>query len=251
MSFSEAIFDPDAVNDNDLAQKLHRLAYAVSHDMGTPLRHVKGFTELLERNIEGSLDERTDSYLKHLKSATARLDDMMDGVLNYSRITTRGKPPKKIKAAEIVAEVVEEIIESRIKVPLISHYNLPEIYADPIQFKRLWQELIDNAMTYSQPERVADVSITCNRAGDKWLFTVSDKGTGMPASICERVFTMFYRGVLEKDYPDGQGIGLALCEQIIQRHGGTIWCESEEGQGSRFHFTWPIQEWRENFKNLH
>jgi len=237
-------------NDNDVLQQLNTLAYAVSHDMNTPLRHVKGFADLLERNMHDQMDARSESYMHHLKDATHKLDSMMEGVLKYSRITTRGKPFRPVDSAEVVAEVISETIETRMRTPLISYLNLPKIDADRDQFKMMWQELIKNAIEYAHPQRLPDVHITCNRAGDKWIFTIADKGLGMPASVVKRVFTLFYRGVLEKDHPEGHGIGLALCERIVQRHGGHIWCESEEGFGSRFHFTWPIYEWREKLDKL-
>lgn len=250
MHIVESNHNNNVGNDNDTIHQLNRLAYAVSHDMGTPLRHVKGFTELLERDIEDKLDDRTESHLKHLKTATDKLDTMMEGVLRYSRIVTRGQPPRLINSSDIVAEAISEVMETRIKTPLISYHNLPKIDADPKQFKRLWQELISNAITYSKPNQLIDISITSHRAGDKWIFTIADKGMGIPTNITNRIFNMFYRGVLEKDYPEGNGIGLTLCEKIVQRHGGEIWCESAEDYGSRFHFTWPIYEWREKLEEL-
>ncbi len=235
-------------HNSDPTQQLNKFAYAVSHDMGTPLRHVKGFTELLERTIGEKLDDRTEGYLKHIKEATNRLDSMMEGVLGYSRITTRGKPPRPFETQKIIAEVITDILEKRVRTPLITQHNMPIIDGDQEQFKRLCKELISNAMIYSKPNKATEINIHCHSLEDKYLFTVADKGIGIPPNIIERIFTMFYRGVLEKDYPAGQGIGLALCERIVQRHGGTLWCESEEGQGSRFHFTWPINQWREDLE---
>lgn len=235
----------DDYTPDDLKQHFNRFAYAVSHDLGTPLRHIKGFTELFERSTHDTLDPRATHYLQNMKQATDKLDDMMKGVLRYSRVATRGQPPRPVDSKQLITEVVNDFLNNTRPTPFIAHTNMPILDADPQQLRTVFSELISNSVIYAQPGQPANVHITCNRMKNNWLFTVADNGIGISDRDHPRIFEIFYRGVLEKDYPKGNGVGLALCEKIIHRHGGTIWHEPGEKQGTHIHFTWPIFEWRE------
>ncbi len=217
--------------------ELQQFAYAVSHDLQEPLRTITGFLQLIEEHCEGQMEQETREFLGYVMDAAARMQEMIQALLNLSRVRTRAHPLESTDCENLLAEslfslqrVIEECDAT------VTHAPLPQVLADPGQLRQVFQNLIANALKFQSGEEPPHVHVTAGREGEVWRFAVRDNGIGIPADQAGRLFKIFQR--LHPDYP-GTGIGLALCHRIIERHGGQIWVESEVGQGSTFYFTLP------------
>jgi signal transduction histidine kinase len=228
---------------------LEQFAYVASHDLQEPLRAVSGFVELLRRNLEKSLDAKTSEYMNFSIEGAKRMQSLINGLLEYSRIGTQGKKPQKMNSKEALDEAMvrlhASINESGAK---ITADNLPVVYFDDLQLTRLFQNLIGNAIKFRSGQTPQiHVSAVRQDADPKmgglrhWRFAVRDNGIGIEPQYAERIFMIFQRLHTRKTYP-GTGIGLSICKKIVERHGGKIWVESTQGGGSTFYFTVPDTE---------
>ncbi|MCF7854815.1 MAG: hypothetical protein K9N51_08460 [Candidatus Pacebacteria bacterium] len=232
-------------------EELVDFAYMVSHDLQEPLRTCRSFAHLLSRRYKGKLDDDGDDFIDFIVDGAERGKDLINGLLDYSRVTTRGREPMPVSSYEVVADVLANlrysIDKSNAKVEVAS---LPTVLADEAQSGCLFRHLISNALTFRRkgvPPRIyiaaAEMDASQQSPGDedesyslRWLFSVRDNGRGISPKDQHRMFTIFQR--VEQD-TGGAGVGLAVCKRIVQRHGGRIWVESEVGKGSTFFFTLP------------
>lgn len=219
-------------------RELEQFAYVASHDLQEPLRKIAGFTELLANRLKGTLDEKAESHMWYVIDGAARMRMLINDLLNYSRITRTGREFTETDTSAVLSKVLRDLE------PTIKECNaeivcgsLPVVLADPNQLGQVFQNLIGNAMKYrgSRPLRISVGAMPCP---DGWLFSVADNGIGIAPEFFERIFIIFQRLHTRAEYP-GTGIGLAVCQKIIERHSGRIWVESELGTGSTFHFTMP------------
>jgi len=201
---------------------------------------IGGFTQLLARRYAGKLDAAADEYISYIVDGATRMDALINGILEYSRVGTRG--------AELAPTDCEPLIErvlTNLKVTVeesgavITHDPLPSVRGDATQLVQLFQNLIANAIKFrgSAPPRI---HVSAQRQGDEWIFSVRDNGIGFDPKQAERIFLIFQRLHTADKYPD-TGIGLSICKKIVERHGGRIWAESEPGCGSLFQFTIPAK----------
>jgi PAS domain S-box-containing protein len=224
-------------------EELQQFAYVSSHDLQEPLRTITSFTQLLERRYKDNLDSDADEFIEYIVEAAKRMQTLINDLLNYSRVATRGKEFKLTNTKEIL-ENTESNLYATIKEnnAEITYENLPEIMADSGQILQLFQNLIGNAIKFKKPEipPKIHISATKNENKDEYIFNVSDNGIGMESQYAERVFTIFQR-LHTKDEYEGTGIGLAISKRVVERHGGKIWVESKLGKGSVFYFTIPFK----------
>jgi signal transduction histidine kinase len=217
---------------------LEQFAYVASHDLQEPLRAVSGFVELLRRNLDKSLSEKTNEYMNFSIDGAKRMQSLINGLLEYSRIGTQGRKPQKVNSKEVLDEALARlhasIGESGAK---ITADDLPTVYFDDMQLMRLFQNLIGNAIKFHS-DQPPQIHVSAVRQDTAWRFAVRDNGIGIEPQYAERIFMIFQRLHTRKAYP-GTGIGLSICKKIIERHGGKIWVESAQGQGSTFYFTVP------------
>jgi hypothetical protein len=225
----------------DLARSnkdLEQFAYVASHDLQEPLRAVAGFVELLKMKLEKTLDNKSAEYMTHTVEGVKRMQSLINGLLEYSRIGTRGqKPaPTDAKAAldRALAHLHMSINESGAK---ITAGQLPHVSVDSFQLAQLFQNLISNAIKF-RGKQTPEISISATHQDGFWQFAVADNGIGIEPQYMDRIFLIFQRLHSRVKYP-GTGIGLALCKKIVERHGGKIWVESKAGAGSTFYFTIP------------
>ncbi|WP_049922502.1 PAS domain-containing protein [Halopiger djelfimassiliensis] len=219
-------------------ERLEQFAYAASHDLQEPLRMITSYLQLLESRYGDAFDEDGEEFLAFAIDGADRMRDMIDGLLEYSRVETRGEPfePVDLNAVfeSVLADLQFRIEESNAE---ITAAQLPRVTGDRSQIRQVLQNLVSNAITYSgdEPPRV---HVGAERRGSEWVISVRDEGIGIDPADHERVFSIFDRLHSHAEY-DGTGIGLALCERIVERHGGEIWVESEPGEGSTFSITLP------------
>lgn len=219
--------------------ELEQFAHVASHDLQEPLRMVASFTQLLQRRYRDRLDADANEFISYAVEGANRMQRLINDLLSYSRIQTRGKPFEEIDCEEILGEVrvnLQVAIEK--SGALITNNSLPVIMGDASQLMRLFQNLIDNAIKFADKESPR-VHVSAEKKDHEWLFSVSDNGIGIDPQYGERIFVIFQRLHGREEYP-GTGIGLAICKRIVERHGGRVWVESEPGKGSTFYFTIPI-----------
>ncbi len=220
---------------------LEQFAYVASHDLQEPLRMVISYTQLLARRYQGKLDASADEFIGFAVDGASRMQHLIQDLLSYSRLTTRGKSLQSTEtgaACNAALENLQESIEN--SNARVSVGSLPTVLADATQLVQLFQNLIGNAIKYCN-ERRPEIRVDARPNGNEWVFSVQDNGIGIEPQYFERIFQMFQRLHTRKDY-SGTGIGLAICRKIAERHGGKIWVESHPGQGSTFLFTIPRAE---------
>jgi PAS domain S-box-containing protein len=220
---------------------LEQFAYVASHDLQEPLRMVISYTQLLARRYRGKLDASADEFIEFAVDGASRMQQLIQDLLSYSRLTTQGKA-LQFTHAEAACNVALENLQESIKdsKAKVSVGPLPTVVADATQLAQLFQNLIGNAIKYRN-KRKPEIQVGARADGNEWVFSVHDNGIGIEAQYFERIFQMFQRLHTRKDY-SGTGIGLAVCRKIVERHGGKIWVESHPGQGSTFLFTIPHAE---------
>lgn len=217
-------------------ERLEQFAYAASHDLQEPLRMVSSYLRLIEKRYEDNLDEGGKEFLEFAVDGADRMRAMIEGLLQYSRVETQGKPLEPVELTAIFDDVQEDLqakirgTDTRITVD-----SLPPIEGDYNQLRQVFQNLLDNAIEYSGDE-TPDIHVSAERNSTEWTISVHDEGIGIEPADQEKIFEVFQRGHSRSEF-DGSGVGLALCERIIERHGGEIWVESEPSEGTTFSFT--------------
>ena len=221
--------------------ELRQFAYVASHDLQEPLRTITSFTQLIERRYKNELDSDADEFIEYIVDAAKRMQTLINDLLNYSRVATRGKEFELTNTEEILENTKSNLYASiKENNAEITHENLPEIMADKRQMIQLFQNLIGNAIKFRKPEITPKIHIKAHKDENRneYVFSVRDNGIGIEPQYMERIFIIFQRLHTRDEY-DGTGIGLAVSKRIIERHGGHIWVESEPSAGSTFYFTLP------------
>ncbi|WP_254767779.1 PAS domain S-box protein [Salinilacihabitans rarus] len=219
-------------------ERLQQFAYAASHDLQEPLRMVSSYLQLIEQRYGDALDADGHEFLAFAVDGAERMRAMIDGLLEYSRVETQGEPFEPVALEDVVEEARANLhvriaeTDARIEVA-----DLPVVEGDPRQLRQLFQNLLSNAIEYSGDEP-PQVHVAAERDGDEWTVSVRDEGIGIDPDEHDRIFEVFQRLHSRDEHP-GTGIGLALCQRIVERHGGEIRVDSEPGEGTTFAVTLP------------
>jgi PAS domain S-box-containing protein len=222
--------------------ELQQFAYVASHDLQEPLRMVASYTQLLAKRYQGKLGADADEFIHFAVDGAQRMQTLINDLLAYSRVGTRGKPFEPVDISEVLA-----VAQANLKVAIeesgaevVVAGAMPTIDADRTQMIQLMQNLIGNAIKFRRPDSKPRVTVSAqpDPATKMWHFTVADNGIGIDPEHHERIFVIFQR-LHTREHYQGTGIGLAVCRKIVERHEGKIWVESGEGEGSTFHFTLP------------
>jgi PAS domain S-box-containing protein len=216
---------------------LERFAYVTSHDLREPLRSINGFMELLELRYNDKLDENGKESINFAISGAKRMESLLTGLLEYSRINIQSKK-NPVSAAKLLNDAIDNLKAIITETDVVITYDqLPNIVADGRLITQLFQNLMQNAIKFRSKDK-PQIHIGCRKEAGSWLFSVRDNGIGIDPQYNDRIFVIFQRLHTVDKYP-GTGIGLAICKKIVEHHGGKIWVESELGKGSTFSFTIP------------
>jgi PAS domain S-box-containing protein len=219
-------------------QELELFASVASHDLQEPLRMVASYMELLSQRYTGKLDEKADRWIGFAVSGVVRMKQLINDLLEFSRVGTRGKPFAPTDCAAIMHAVTQNLHQAiQDSGATVICGVLPTLQADPSQLAQVFQNLLANAIKF-RGSHAPDVYVEAQRQESAWRFSVRDNGIGIDPQFAERIFVIFQRLHTHEEYP-GTGIGLALCRKVIERHGGRIWVESQPGKGATFFFTIP------------
>ncbi len=216
--------------------ELEQFAYVASHDLQEPLRTISNFVGLISQRYQGKLDADAEKYMGFILTATGKMQNLIKDLLEFSRIGS-SMSFTELNSGNLV-DTVEDEISSLIKESgaKITHINMPVLTANSIELKRLFQNLISNAIKFKKKDVVPKIEITAEETRYEYHFMVKDNGIGIEEQYKDRIFIIFQRLHTVAEYP-GTGIGLATCKKIVALHNGKIWVESKLGEGSTFHFT--------------
>lgn len=242
----------------ELGEFVHRLerrnrdlqdfTHVVSHDLQEPLHLILAFAERIRTKTGLELNERAHQYLKRIESSAGRMQDLIDGLLLYSRVTTRAQEFERVDLAGVVRDVLADLevkieqLGAEIKIQ-----QLGSVEADPLQMRQLFQNLIGNALKYANHNKIPEVSIyTRSRkggfgSGPMYEIVIQDNGIGFNENFSEQIFGIFQRLHGRSQYK-GTGIGLAVCKKIVERHHGSICAAGKAGVGSRFTVVLPVEQ---------
>jgi PAS domain S-box-containing protein len=225
----------------DLARSnadLEQFAYVASHDLQEPLRMVASFTQLLGQRYKGQLDADADEFIGYAVDGARRMQALVNDLLYYSRVGTRGKELVAVDFEQVLQMVLTNL-QARLEESggQVTHDPLPTVMGDETQLWQVLQNLVGNALKFhsSEPPRV---HVSAQEIEGEWRFSVRDNGIGIEPQFAKRIFLVFQRLHSRAEYP-GTGLGLAIAKKILERQGGRIWMESEPGKGSTFYFSLP------------
>ena len=222
-------------------EELQQFAYVASHDLQEPLRMISSYTQLLGRRYGDRLDGDAQEFMAFIVDGAARMKQLIEDLLAYSRVGTRGKDFQEVDSGASLARALANLRASQESSgAVITHDAMPRVMADGAQLAQVFQNLIGNAIKFrgGGPPKI---HVGAETTGTVWAFTVKDDGIGLDTQYADRIFMMFQRLHNKAEYP-GTGIGLAIVKKIVERHGGRIWVESEPGKGATFGFTIARQQ---------
>jgi PAS domain S-box-containing protein len=226
-------------------KELEQFAYVASHDLQEPLRMVSSYTQLLAERYRDKLDQDANDFIGFAVDGANRMQQLISDLLTYSRVGTKGKP---LEAVDSHAAFGRAVANLRVSIDecgaMVTNDDLPAVLADEGQLVQLFQNLVFNGIKFRREGMPPRVHVSAVMESGEWVFSVKDNGIGIPAEFQPRLFVIFQRFHKRDQYP-GTGLGLAICKRIVERHGGRIWVESEEGSGSTFRLTLPARTLKE------
>jgi PAS domain S-box-containing protein len=219
---------------------LQQFAYSASHDLQEPIRTIAIYSQLVGKRYGSRLDETGLSFLEYLTTAAQRMEKLVRDLLLYTQTDLiDGSATKKTAANQVLTEVLASLA-SRVNEAnaVVTSDSLPIVGMHAVHLQQLLQNLIGNGIKYCTG-RQPRIHVSAREGNGCWLFSVEDNGIGIDSIYKERIFGIFKR-LHTSDKYSGTGIGLAICQRIVERYGGRIWVESEPGRGSTFYFTSPV-----------
>lgn len=210
---------------------------------------ISSYLQLLERRYRGHIDKDADEFINYAVDGANRLQKMINDLLAFSRVGTRGRPFERTDCNAVLGNVLANLsLAVEDSGAAVKVERLPTVEGDESQLTQLFQNLLENAIKFKS-EKSPEIIVLAERRGEEWVFSVKDNGIGIDPKFHDRLFVIFQRLHAGGKYP-GTGIGLAICKRIVERHSGRIWVESEIGKGSTFRFTIPDKKTEEMVKGM-
>jgi light-regulated signal transduction histidine kinase (bacteriophytochrome) len=221
-------------------KELEAFSYTVSHDLRAPMRHIAGYVDLVLEDNADKLDERARRYLRHVKDAASYAGQLVDALLDFSRLGRSGLKPSMVDTRVLVDDLVEELRAQERNRPIEWEIgtDLPRVWADPLLLQVAVRNLLGNAVKYSRGRSPARIRVSAVTLPEGEGLEVSDNGVGFPMKYVGKLFGVFQRLHRTEDF-DGTGIGLANVKRIVERHGGNVWARGEPDRGATFGFVLP------------
>jgi signal transduction histidine kinase len=221
----------------EVNQALESFSYSVSHDLRAPLRAMDGFTRILLEEDAGVLSARGQRFLGLVRENAGQMGRLIDDLLDFSRLGRQPIRKQVVDQEALVREVLEDLESERNGRPVeIAVLGLYASDGDPALLKQIWTNLLANALKFTRDREDARISVGSDKVGRETVYFVRDNGVGFDMRYADKVFGVFQRLHRAEDYP-GTGVGLAIVQRIVQRHGGRVWAEAAEGKGATFYFT--------------
>ncbi|HET8964139.1 MAG TPA: ATP-binding protein [Chitinophagales bacterium] len=217
-------------------QELEQFAYVASHDLQEPLRTISNFVGLLEKKYPKNSDDDHFRYFQFVVKATSKMQNLIKDLLELSRVG-RNVSFTPVDCNKVVLDVMAEMeVSIKEQQASITFIGLPFLIASEIELKRVFQNLISNALKFKKNNKAPQIIIRSEENNEEFIFSVKDDGIGIEKEYANKIFNIFQRLHSTSEYP-GTGIGLATCKKIVALHNGRIWVESEFGKGTTFYFT--------------
>ncbi|UBV42000.1 response regulator [Deinococcus taeanensis] len=235
-SLEERVRDRTAALE-DVNSELEAYAYSISHDLRTPLRHIASFADLLERTSHDQLSHNAQRYLRIIQEGAVRMEALINGLLDFAKTGRQEMTRQPLELGNLVTEIIGELRrEPGAQQVTWTLGELHTVQGDLLGVRQVLTNLLTNAVKYSDPERPAQVEIWSELLADEHVVHVRDNGVGFNMAYGHRLFTVFQR---LHTTVEGYGVGLAIVKRIVNRHGGHVWAQGEEGRGATFSFSLP------------
>lgn len=223
-------------------KELESFSYSVSHDLRSPLRAIDGFSQAVVEDYGSQLPEEGQRYLQTIRKGAQKMGALIDDLLTFSRLHRQPIKRQTINTREMVSAILQELLsqETERKIEVVVQ-ELSPCQGDPVLIKQVWINLLANALKYTRKSDAARVVAGCEQRSGETVFYVRDNGTGFDMRYVEKLFGVFQRLHRAEDY-EGTGVGLAIVQRIVHRHGGKVWAEGELDKGATFYFTLKQKE---------
>lgn len=223
-------------------KELEAFAYSVSHDLRAPLRAINGYSQILQQEFAQHLDEEGTRLLNNIRINATKMDNLITSLLALTRVSRSQLNFLSIDMTTLVKLVIDEVASAEVQEKFTFTINeLPAAYGDPTLIHQVWANLISNAIKYTMPKEERKIEISGFANEGECTYVIRDNGVGFDQKYVDRLFHLFQRLHKETEF-DGTGVGLAIVQNIISRHGGKVWAEGEVGTGAAFYFTIPVRQ---------
>ncbi len=222
-------------------RELEAFSYSVSHDLRAPLRAIDGFSRILTENLEAGTAEDPLHYINVIRDNAQQMGHLIDDLLSFSRLSRQPLHKEPFQPRGLIDQVLQTLATEKDGRPLeLLIADLPVCRGDPSLLKQVWLNLLSNALKFTRGRNPARIEVGVEQLPEEIVFFVRDNGTGFDMRFVEKLFGVFQRLHRAEDF-EGTGVGLAIVQRIVHRHGGRVWAEAAEGQGATFFFSLPVE----------